>query len=391
MNTEHFFGKIGAWYDDRGIGKVIPEHDVEQPIVLHAADLSEEYTLPQVGDEIGYSVRRDDLGRTCAANITFVRPLHEDEIIDVVLKDWDFGINGGLGLYRDEKPVPVFVLGAFLKDKSRAPYEGETVRGRLKNHDNGQWMLIDIEIVTVESGADKKADWSYQPTPKSAEFVVMQQVHSLSNGVITQWNPLQGVGFIGLANNAGEVFFQLIDCVDQTVLPQIGQHVNFYCITDKTGRKRAYQVMRLNQKTTKLLEYAPATETKEPHLVTKRKYLPIALIIAVAFLTFLLWFCQPLAIWDALLSAVSLVMYRHDKQIALNSNGQEGFIGRVPEMRLHWLDFLGGWPGGLVARHLFHHKTSKPSFIRLFWLSVLLNVMLSGWLVCTGWMSRLVA
>ena len=86
MNTEHFFGKIGAWYDDRGIGKVIPEHDVEQPIVLHAADLSEEYTLPQVGDEIGYSVRRDDLGRTCAANITFVRPLHEDEIIDEIAR-----------------------------------------------------------------------------------------------------------------------------------------------------------------------------------------------------------------------------------------------------------------------------------------------------------------
>ena len=35
---------------------------------------------------------------------------------------------------------------------------------------------------------------------------------------------------------------------------------------------------------------------------------------------------------------------------------------------------MGGWPGALVARHQFRHKTSKVVFRIGYWLSVGLNV-----------------
>ncbi|WP_162598428.1 DUF1294 domain-containing protein [Vibrio rumoiensis] len=35
--------------------------------------------------------------------------------------------------------------------------------------------------------------------------------------------------------------------------------------------------------------------------------------------------------------------------------------------------FLGGWPGALLAQHLFRHKTSKFRFQFVFWLLVALN------------------
>ena len=42
--------------------------------------------------------------------------------------------------------IPVFALGQFLK-QFNVPQVGDTLRGRLKRHKNGQWLLIDIDIV----------------------------------------------------------------------------------------------------------------------------------------------------------------------------------------------------------------------------------------------------
>lgn len=46
---------------------------------------------------------------------------------------------------------------------------------------------------------------------------------------------------------------------------------------------------------------------------------------------------------------------------------------RVPENTLHILEFLGGWLGALLAQKIFHHKTSKKSFQRIFWLMIVLE------------------
>ena len=56
---------------------------------------------------------------------------------------------------------------------------------------------------------------------------------------------------------------------------------------------------------------------------------------------------------------------------------------RVPENVLHWAALLGGWPGALAAQRHFRHKTVKPSFQRMFWLTVIANVVavsIVGWL-----------
>jgi uncharacterized membrane protein YsdA (DUF1294 family) len=45
---------------------------------------------------------------------------------------------------------------------------------------------------------------------------------------------------------------------------------------------------------------------------------------------------------------------------------------------------LGGWPGAALGQYVFKHKSSKPSFRRLYWLTVLLNVAALGWLLYQG-------
>lgn len=48
---------------------------------------------------------------------------------------------------------------------------------------------------------------------------------------------------------------------------------------------------------------------------------------------------------------------------------------RTPEARLHLLALAGGWPGAWLARRVWRHKTRKQPFVRLFWATVLGNLL----------------
>ncbi|OQS34403.1 DUF1294 domain-containing protein [Chromobacterium haemolyticum] len=75
------------------------------------------------------------------------------------------------------------------------------------------------------------------------------------------------------------------------------------------------------------------------------------------------------------LSLLCFVLYWRDKRAAERGGP------RTPEARLLWLGVLCGWPGGLMARRLFRHKTVKQPFRLLFWCGAALNLAaLSGWL-----------
>lgn len=93
--------------------------------------------------------------------------------------------------------------------------------------------------------------------------------------------------------------------------------------------------------------------------------LPLALVVAYA-----------------LMSVLSFLLYMKDKNAARRNTW------RTPESTLHLLDFLGGWPGGLIAQQSFRHKVSKTPFQVVFWLSVVCNLVAAWWLVETGSAAR---
>ncbi len=57
-----------------------------------------------------------------------------------------------------------------------------------------------------------------------------------------------------------------------------------------------------------------------------------------------------------LLGLFTLFFYWWDKRQAIKGNR------RVKEATLHGLAILGGWPGALIGREVFRHKTQKRSF-----------------------------
>ncbi len=99
------------------------------------------------------------------------------------------------------------------------------------------------------------------------------------------------------------------------------------------------------------------------------------------------WLKHPLpglALAFLLNSLLEILFYREDKRLA------ERQEWRIPEATLHFWELCCGWPGALFAQSCFHHKWKKLSFMIVFWLCVILNVLAVAWIVFPEQMKRLV-
>lgn len=78
--------------------------------------------------------------------------------------------------------------------------------------------------------------------------------------------------------------------------------------------------------------------------------------------------------WLLSITCTTFCTYGYDKLIAGTG------ATRVPERVLLTLAFAGGTVGALAGMRLFHHKTSKESFLERFWLVVAVQiVVIAGW------------
>ncbi len=84
-----------------------------------------------------------------------------------------------------------------------------------------------------------------------------------------------------------------------------------------------------------------------------------------------------LIVWYVIASAAVFALYGRDKRAAQRGRW------RTPENTLHLMSLLGGWPGALIARRVFRHKTRKQPFRAIFWATVIVNLAMLLWLL--GW------
>ncbi|WP_245703257.1 DUF1294 domain-containing protein [Raineyella antarctica] len=107
---------------------------------------------------------------------------------------------------------------------------------------------------------------------------------------------------------------------------------------------------------------------------------PAAAAIAVAFLGLLavlaVLHVLPVSVvaLAVVLSGVAFALYRADKSAAIRG------AWRVSESTLQTVSLLGGWPGALLAQRVYRHKTRKHSFQTTFWITVVVNCAVLGWM-----------
>lgn len=183
-------------------------------------------------------------------------------------------------------------------------------------------------------------------------------------GVLIEWQDDKGFGFVDVKGK-GNVFVHISAFLSPPRRPQNGDTIAFDVTQDEQKRPTATRVKLMYVK-----RAASSTNTKSNKVTLVSLIVPTFVAI-LAFATVgqpNLW---PLALVYVLLSLLIYVLYAKDKQAAMI--GEQ----RVAENTLHLLALLGGWPGALLAQRRHRHKSSKKPFLRIFWVTVILN-----WLAC---------
>lgn len=197
-------------------------------------------------------------------------------------------------------------------------------------------------------------------------------------GTLVDWNDERGFGFIAPATGGPSVFVH-VSAFPRGRRPSRGCAVSYAEGVGERGRPRAYRVQYLRQPTAGPGRGRRVGRGGGGERGPGRTWpaLVVVGVFASVLLTLLARDQLPALVVGAYggLSVVALAAYRADKAAA-----QQG-RWRTPESTLHLIGLLGGWPGALVARPLFRHKTRKQPFVTVFWLTVVVNCAAVAWLV----------
>ncbi|AOV17658.1 hypothetical protein BJI67_11835 [Acidihalobacter aeolianus] len=183
-------------------------------------------------------------------------------------------------------------------------------------------------------------------------------------GIITNWIDDKGFGFITPSQGGEQVFVHVTAFEPVRNRPTVNSHVTYVLKSDSRGRLRAEQVQYVEQnpgKSTTLWRRTVAIAV------------PLAFLGGVSVLSLTGKLAHEIMWLYGLASTAAFLLYAKDKAAARKNRR------RTPEKRLHLLALVGGWPGAWVAQQLLRHKSRKPEFRAIFWVTVVLNCGAFAW------------
>ncbi|HEY6134229.1 MAG TPA: DUF1294 domain-containing protein [Rubrivivax sp.] len=200
-------------------------------------------------------------------------------------------------------------------------------------------------------------------------------------GLIKSWNDDRGFGFIEPAKGGDEIYVHISAFPNRSGRPAPKQRVSFEIEIDPQQKKHATKVALIKRRgSPRARDGERRSRWEGAGLFAVPAFLLLYLGLAIAW-------GVPHAVAAAygVASVVCFVLYAVDKAAA--SSGKR----RVQESTLLAVGLFGGWPGGVLARQVLHHKSVKTSFRASFWLGVLVNVVAfvalsSPWLGAWRWL-----
>lgn len=198
---------------------------------------------------------------------------------------------------------------------------------------------------------------------------------AVEKGVVNLWQDDKGFGFIQ-SESGEEVFFHINDYNAQQ-RPRLDEQVLFTLAQDAQGRACAIQVQplvdaqqKMAQKNQQIRKRNQRKSQQMQFESGQKKRLLMGLgfygvLVLLAVMHKLPWL---IVAWYVVIGVVTFLVYGKDKKAAQNNQW------RTPEATLHLLSIAGGWVGAMVAQTYLRHKSQKPEFRLMYYLTVVSNM-----------------
>ena len=182
-----------------------------------------------------------------------------------------------------------------------------------------------------------------------------------TQGKIAYWNEDKGYGFIQPETDTKQVFVHIRAFGKHAESPALNEKVSYALSTDKQGRPCAVKLRKAGEK-------RPG-KSYSGYVLIALSFLSVVGVSVLAA-------GMPVEVLFLYLAAsiITFIIYAKDKSAARQGRW------RTKESTLHLLALIGGWPGALVAQQTLRHKSQKTEFRVVFWVTVVLNCGVYGWL-----------
>lgn len=193
-------------------------------------------------------------------------------------------------------------------------------------------------------------------------------------GRLTDWHGDKGYGFVVPHDGGDRAFVHITAFERPGRRPTVGDLVSYAVARDARGRPNAVQVRFAG---------ARPIPKRPPRRAPSRSAVPRKTLAVLAFAALggAVWRqALPFAVagWYGVISVLTWMAYAWDKAAAQRS------AWRTRETTLHAFALCGGWPGALLAQDVLRHKTRKPGFLAIFWLTVASNIGALAWWLHAG-------
>jgi uncharacterized membrane protein YsdA (DUF1294 family)/cold shock CspA family protein len=188
-------------------------------------------------------------------------------------------------------------------------------------------------------------------------------------GTLKAWNDDKGFGFISPCAGGADVFAHISAFHNRSRRPKPGDVVIYHPAKLEDGKLRALSVSYDGE------EIRKKTPQKSERRLWVAMLASLAFLMAMVVFGFMLLIPSEIAALYLLASIIAFFMYWGDKSAARKGRW------RTQESSLLLCGLIGGWPGALIAQHLFRHKSSKTAFQISFWGTVVINCAGLGWIL----------